>query len=130
MRNIENYTRLCTIEVDLSHLPLPPLSKPSGEGIYYHLDFEVILLFGLTEFKAMVAWKENVSSVLVLLHPNFTSVIRVLNDGVQRRSYMILTSLRMTAYKVSLSVTIMQGGDSNKFSDIGSDFFLLAQCLD
>jgi len=107
MRNIENYTRLCTIKVDLSHLPLPPLSKPSGEGIYYRLDFEVILLFGLTELKAMVTWKENVSPVLVLLHPNFTSVIRVLNDGVQPSSYMILMSLRMTADKVSLSVTII-----------------------
>ena len=106
MRNIENYTSLCTIEVDLSHLPLPPLSKPSGEGIYYHLDLDVILLFGLTELKAMVAWKESVSPVLVLLHPIFTTVVRVLNDGVKQKSYMILI-LRATAYKVSLSVTIM-----------------------
>jgi len=98
---------LCAIEVDLSHLPLPPLSKPSGKGIYYRVDYEVILLFGLTELKAMVAWKENVSPVLVLLHLIFTSVVRVLNDGVQRRSYMILI-LQTTAYKVSLSVTIMR----------------------
>ena len=66
MRNIENYTRLCKIKLDLSHLPLPPLTKSSGEGIYYRLDYEVILLFGLTELKAMVTWKENVSPVLVL----------------------------------------------------------------
>jgi len=103
MRNIENYTKLCTIEIDLSHLPLPPLTKSSGEGIYYRLDYDVILLFGLTELGAMVAWKENVSPVLVLLHPILTSVIRVLNDEVQQRLYTIQI-LRVTAYKVSLSV--------------------------
>ena len=101
MGNVENYTRLCTIKKDLSRLPLPPLSKPSGKGIYYHLDYEVILLFGLTELKAMVAWKQNVSSVLVLLHPILTSVFRVLNNGVQRRLYTIQI-LRVTAYKVSV----------------------------
>ena len=28
---------------------------------YYVLDFEVVLLFGLTELKAQIAWKQNVS---------------------------------------------------------------------
>ena len=70
MGNIANYTKLCTIKIDFSHLPLTPLSKSSGEGIYYRIDYEVILLFGLTELQAMVAWKENVSSALVLLNPN------------------------------------------------------------
>ena len=105
--NIENYTKLCTIKMDLSHLPLPPLTKSSGEGIYYRIDYDVILLFGLTELEAMVAWKENVSRVLVLF-PILTSVVRGLNNGVQRRLYTIQI-LRVMAYKVSLSVTIMHG---------------------
>ncbi|KAF9047806.1 hypothetical protein BJ165DRAFT_1403442 [Panaeolus papilionaceus] len=55
----KNYTKLCTIEVDLSHLPLQPRTKPSGGGSYYRLDYEIVLLFGLTELKALVSWKEN-----------------------------------------------------------------------
>jgi hypothetical protein len=31
-----------------SYLPLSPRSKSSGKGTYYHLDYDVILLFGLT----------------------------------------------------------------------------------
>lgn len=54
-----NYTKLCTINVDLSHLPLAARMKPKGlSGSYYRLDYELVLLFGLTEMKAQVAWKE------------------------------------------------------------------------
>ena len=63
---IENYTNLCTIEMDLSYVPLSPRSKSFGQGTYYLLEYEVILLFGLTELQAMVAWKENVGFLLVL----------------------------------------------------------------
>jgi len=57
---LDNYTKLCTIAVDLSHLPLTPRAKPSGTGTFYRLDYEIVLLFGLTELKAVVAWKEHV----------------------------------------------------------------------
>jgi hypothetical protein len=63
--SVENYTKLCTIEVDLSQLPLSPRLRSSGQGIFYHVDYDIVLLFGLTELKAMVAWKENVGPVLV-----------------------------------------------------------------
>ncbi|KAF8959231.1 hypothetical protein BDZ97DRAFT_1906233 [Flammula alnicola] len=56
----ENYTKLCTIEIDLSHLPLTPRSKPTGSGSYYRLDYDIVLQFGLTELKAQVAWKEHI----------------------------------------------------------------------
>jgi hypothetical protein len=46
--------------MDLSYLPLSPRRKYSGKGTYYHLDYDIILLFGLTELEAMVAWKEEV----------------------------------------------------------------------
>ncbi|KAF8161579.1 hypothetical protein B0H34DRAFT_701592 [Crassisporium funariophilum] len=55
----KNYTKLCSIEADLSHLPLSPRNKPSAKGTFYRLDYEIVLLFGLTELKAQVAWKEN-----------------------------------------------------------------------
>jgi len=64
--SIDNYTELCKIEVDLSHLPLSPRPNYSGEGNFYQVNYDVVLLFGLTEFKAAVAWKENVGLLLVL----------------------------------------------------------------
>jgi hypothetical protein len=44
--------------VDLSHLPLTARPKATGPGLFYRLDYEIVLLFGLTELKAQVAWKE------------------------------------------------------------------------
>ena len=64
--SIDNYTKLCTIEVDLSHLPLPPRPKYSGAGTIYYIEYDVVLLFGLTELQAMLAWKENVGPFLPL----------------------------------------------------------------
>ena len=54
----ENYTRLCTINVDLSKLPVSTRPKTEGQGVYYISDYEIVLLLGLTELKAQVAWKE------------------------------------------------------------------------
>jgi len=53
-----NYTKLCTIEADLSRLPLLPKPKASGKGSFYRVDYDIVLLFGMTELKAQVAWKE------------------------------------------------------------------------
>jgi hypothetical protein len=58
--SIDNYTELCTIEVDLSHLPLSPQPKYSEEGNFYMVKYDIVLLFGMTEFKAAIAWMENV----------------------------------------------------------------------
>ena len=83
LEGIENYTNLCTIETDLSYLPLSPRLKSSGEGTYYGLEYDVILLFGLTELEAMIAWKEEVGPHLVLSH---TSLFTKCCQGVERRS--------------------------------------------
>ena len=57
----DNYTKICTIEVDLSHITLTPRYKGKGErGQYFRLDYDLVLLFGLTELKAQVAWREGV----------------------------------------------------------------------
>jgi hypothetical protein len=60
---IENYTNLCSIAADLSHLHLMPMKKLAGEGTYYKLQFDIVLLFGLAELKAQIAWKEGVGDV-------------------------------------------------------------------
>jgi len=72
----KNYTKLCTIDVDLSHLPLMPRNRAAG-GTYFRLDYEIVLLFGLTELKALIAWKENGverrSTTKIVYDPDTTS---------------------------------------------------------
>ena len=64
----DNYAKICSIEVDLSHISLIPRYKGNGErGQYFRLDYDLVLLFGLTELKAQVAWKEGVRVVHPLL---------------------------------------------------------------
>jgi len=57
----ENYSRLCTIEIDLSHLEkcAEQYRKTGPDGPYYRLHYKLILMFGLSELKAVFAWKEN-----------------------------------------------------------------------
>lgn len=54
------YSEVCTVEVDLSHLTkkTEDIKKRGPKGKYYQLDYEVALLFGLTELKAQLIWKE------------------------------------------------------------------------
>ncbi|KAF8805120.1 hypothetical protein BYT27DRAFT_7243300 [Phlegmacium glaucopus] len=54
-----HYTKLCTIEADLSRVPLRPRQKAAGKGNFYRVDYDIVLLFGMTELKAQIAWKEN-----------------------------------------------------------------------
>jgi len=53
-----NYTKLCTIEADLSRVPLSPRPKTTGTGNFYRVDYDIVLLFGTTELQALIAWKE------------------------------------------------------------------------
>ena len=64
IENVESYTTLCTLQVDCARLPMTYQRKVSGEGMYYRVDLDIVLLFGLIELEAMVAWKENVSPFL------------------------------------------------------------------
>ncbi len=54
----ENYTKLCTINIDLSHAPLREYKKGPGRGAVFVLSYEIVLVFGLTELKAHAAWKD------------------------------------------------------------------------
>jgi hypothetical protein len=65
----DNYTKLCTVEVDLSQAILT-IPKDTGEGNLYEVFIDFILLFGMTELKAQVAWTENVSNLHMLFNPN------------------------------------------------------------
>jgi len=55
-----NYYELCTVEVDLSYLAGTSAveSVLSSKGVYYKINYDIIMLFGGTEIQAQVAWKE------------------------------------------------------------------------
>ena len=68
----DNYTILCNIEADLSRALILTLPKASGKADFYRLDYDKILLFGTTELKAQIAWKENVSRLQLLFNPQIS----------------------------------------------------------
>ena len=62
---LEMYSTLCHVEADLSALPKYP--RGSILGNYYRVDFEVVLTLGLTEHRAMIAWKQNVRKLFLFM---------------------------------------------------------------
>ncbi|KAF9478438.1 hypothetical protein BDN70DRAFT_994212 [Pholiota conissans] len=54
----ENYTKLCTINVKPGQIPMKRMVKLNGRGIFYRLNYEYVLIFGLTELKAQVVWEQ------------------------------------------------------------------------
>ena len=71
----DNYTKLCTIEADFSRVPILPLLNATGAGIFYRVDYDLVLLFGMTELKAQVAWKEKVSDLHMSFNPTGIGLI-------------------------------------------------------
>jgi len=59
--NTANFMKLCSIDADVSHLPLEPLINKEGVSYFQSPRFSVLLLFGLTEIMASIAWNEDVS---------------------------------------------------------------------
>jgi len=57
------FSTLCYVEVDTSNIKSPPIFSRHSSENYYKVDFEVVFSFGLTELKAYVSWKENVSPI-------------------------------------------------------------------
>jgi hypothetical protein len=51
----------CEIQGDLTSLKPSLKLYHSGKRAYYNFQVDVVLLFGLTELKAQIAWKEEVS---------------------------------------------------------------------
>ena len=57
--------KLCTVEADLSRAPMLPQSKAKGKGSFFRVSYDIVLLFGMTELKAQIVWKEKVSVVSI-----------------------------------------------------------------
>lgn len=59
------FTKLCIVEMDLSHIPLYPRSKTNGApGTFYYLGYDLVLFFSSVEMRAQIAWEEDVSGLL------------------------------------------------------------------
>lgn len=54
------FSKLCSVQADLSKLPLEPLPKANGvEGTFYRIKYYVVLLFNSAELKAHIRWDQN-----------------------------------------------------------------------
>ena len=49
--------------------------KFTGEGSFHNVKYDIILLFGMTELNAQMAWKENVSGLNMLFNPTDMGLI-------------------------------------------------------
>ena len=63
---LDNYSTLCYVHADTSQIaktlkPLQSHRSADGHVLYYRMSFNIILSFGLTEFKAQIGWMEDVS---------------------------------------------------------------------
>ncbi|KAG1737858.1 uncharacterized protein EDB91DRAFT_471992 [Suillus paluster] len=57
-----SFSTLCTVRADTSKIAQKLTPKRSTEGsTYYAMEIKVILLFGLTELKAVISWEDGVS---------------------------------------------------------------------
>jgi len=56
----DDFSVLCTVEADVSEAvnAIQPSRGVHG-GIFYEMEFSIVLLFGLTELKAQICWQEN-----------------------------------------------------------------------
>ena len=70
----DSYHKLCTIEADLSRAPILSIPKAKGRGKFYRVDYDIVLLFGMTELKAQLAWTENVSKTSSYICFNFIDI--------------------------------------------------------
>jgi hypothetical protein len=71
---IDMYSAACSVNADVSalvHTLAPEIGKNGKK--YLWVDAEIVLLFGLTELKAQICWKENVRLFPVLIILSLTS---------------------------------------------------------
>lgn len=55
----ENYSKLCVVEMDLSHLSIVPEARKDGHsGNYWLVTFALVLTLSATELKASLSWME------------------------------------------------------------------------
>ncbi|KAG1718149.1 hypothetical protein EDB19DRAFT_1651288 [Suillus lakei] len=65
-----SFTKLCEIHADLRKLSrtLRPQISTLDQSEYYEIEYDVIILFGHTELKAQISWKEKVRDSFSLIH--------------------------------------------------------------
>ena len=59
----DSFRKVCTVLADISRVK-QKLKRQIGRNhnIYYELDYDIVLLFGLAELKAQISWLEDVSA--------------------------------------------------------------------
>ncbi|KAJ3535906.1 hypothetical protein NMY22_g6268 [Coprinellus aureogranulatus] len=70
-----NYTPTCTVQVDTSSLPVQMTESATGAR-YFEISFDIILLFGLTELKAQIAYRQNIICTKLASGSSSVSTIR------------------------------------------------------
>lgn len=55
------FDKLCSVALETGGIKPSRQTSPHSGVVYYKIKYDIVLLFGLTELKAQVAWKENVS---------------------------------------------------------------------
>ncbi|KAJ7113113.1 hypothetical protein C8R44DRAFT_984923 [Mycena epipterygia] len=55
----DRYSVLCTVRADTSQIAQSLKRQTGSLGLYYCLEIDIVLSFGLTELKAQIAWTEN-----------------------------------------------------------------------
>jgi hypothetical protein len=66
----ELYSTLCYVKADLSQVPKLKRYSVHLPSFFHEVEFDVILSLGLTEFKAFIAWTENVRNILLSFPTN------------------------------------------------------------
>ena len=56
----ENFNVVCTVKADTSSVKPQVLYSEKTKVRYYKVDYDIVLLLGLTELKAQIAYLENV----------------------------------------------------------------------
>ena len=78
----DNYTPVCSVVADTSSIPEPETARHTPDGLqYYRKEFDIILLFGMTELKAQLAWTEDVSFWFFFLPIKLTRGRHLLHSG-------------------------------------------------
>ena len=57
---LDDFFPFCDIRVDLSKAAKGLVPNEAAGQVYYKLDYDVIVLFGLTELQAQLCWKTKV----------------------------------------------------------------------
>jgi hypothetical protein len=89
------FEHLFTIHADISPVPKVPRCVSNsyapgdvGGSLYFQQRFRIVLLFGMTELKAQIRWRENVSAP----RPGFAGSQLISRfEGVEKRFSLILS---------------------------------------